>query len=281
MSEGFSDPTTAGDVLAIPAIQSPNFSLAGQTGWAIMLDGTAYFFSVTAEGTITATTFSGADFNIDSAGAFFYNGAPANGTLLISIASSAGTDPYANPYAYGVSSNSVNVTDSFGNRWQFTTNTVAAVEYLTVVTPTGGQFYVTESGVVIAAEPGSAATPEPWHDLRPLANSFSYAGAGFFPPQYHIDATGQVQALGGVTLPAAYNSTTFATIAAGWRPAQNVYIPLTVISNAGAAPANSASPVLEVTTAGVMQFHNLPTGLAGTNVTFSGFYPVGSSPITS
>jgi hypothetical protein len=45
--------------LVISQLQSPNFSIAGQTGWAILKDGDAYFYSVTIPGgTGTKVTFS-------------------------------------------------------------------------------------------------------------------------------------------------------------------------------------------------------------------------------
>lgn len=98
----FQDPIVGGTILRIPALQSPNFSLAGKTGWAIMIDGSAYFFNVTATGIITATAFAGTDFNINSSGIFFYSAAPAAGDLAISLAYAAGTDTYGNVYPSGL-----------------------------------------------------------------------------------------------------------------------------------------------------------------------------------
>jgi hypothetical protein len=102
MSDGFSDPVVGGQgTLIRQQIKSPNFSLAGQIGWAILKNGDAYFFNVTATGIITATQFSGNNFIIDSAGIFFYSGPPAFGNLLIAIANTAGTDTFGNSYAQG------------------------------------------------------------------------------------------------------------------------------------------------------------------------------------
>jgi hypothetical protein len=83
-------------------IKSPNFSLSGQTGWAILKNGNAYFFNVTATGEITATEFVGVNFIIDSAGIFFYSGTPAAGNLLIAMANVAGSDAFGNSYAQGL-----------------------------------------------------------------------------------------------------------------------------------------------------------------------------------
>jgi hypothetical protein len=43
---GWSNEIVAGEVLTIPAIMSPDFSLSAKTGWAILLNGTAYFFGL-------------------------------------------------------------------------------------------------------------------------------------------------------------------------------------------------------------------------------------------
>jgi len=98
----FANPLTgAQGTLVRSQVKSPNFSLAGQAGWAILKDGSAFFFNVTATGTITATTFAGTDFFINSAGAFFYSGTPALGRLIYSIANTPGTDKFGNNYLGG------------------------------------------------------------------------------------------------------------------------------------------------------------------------------------
>jgi hypothetical protein len=76
------------------AIESPNFSIPNQTGWAINKDGTAYFFNVTVNGNVI----------IASGGSlFFYGGPPANGNLLGSWSNTANTDAYGNAYPAGLS----------------------------------------------------------------------------------------------------------------------------------------------------------------------------------
>jgi len=81
--------------LIITQLQSPNFSLAAQTGWAVLKNGDAYFFNVTAEGSVTATYVIAQG---PGAGTFIYDGAAAFGTLVVSIASAAGVDRYGNAY---------------------------------------------------------------------------------------------------------------------------------------------------------------------------------------
>lgn len=85
-----------GGALIVPVVRSPNFSLAAKTGWAIYSDGSAYFFNVTATGTVSANTVvvSGS-----GDGVFVYSGTPALNSLVVSIAEAAGTDQYGNAYS--------------------------------------------------------------------------------------------------------------------------------------------------------------------------------------
>jgi hypothetical protein len=97
------NPVVGGSILRRPAIQSPNFEQGPPiVGWAINADGTAYFGDVTAEGTITASSFTGTDFLINSSGIFVYSGTPASGNLIGSIAASGGTDGFGNTYVGGI-----------------------------------------------------------------------------------------------------------------------------------------------------------------------------------
>ena len=97
MSQPFSNPVVGGGgALVVPVIRSPNFSLAGQTGWAVYANGDAYFFSVTADGAVTANTVV---IKGSGDGVFIYDGAPALGSLILSLASAAGTDAYGNEYS--------------------------------------------------------------------------------------------------------------------------------------------------------------------------------------
>jgi hypothetical protein len=87
VGEGFANPVVAGTQLVIPQINSPNYVL-GVTGWAIRRDGTAQFTGIV----LISGTFTGTNFIINSLGAFFYNGPPAAGNLIASIAPAAGAD---------------------------------------------------------------------------------------------------------------------------------------------------------------------------------------------
>jgi hypothetical protein len=97
MTGGFQHAIAGGQGnLVIPQLQSPNFDLATQTGWAILKNGDAYFFNVTAEGSVTANTVVIAG---SGDGVFIYSGVPAFGNLILAMTSAAGTDAYGNEYS--------------------------------------------------------------------------------------------------------------------------------------------------------------------------------------
>lgn len=76
-------------------IQSANFSLSGQTGWAILKNGNAYFWNLTATGDIITTTVIVAGAN---GGTFIYDGPAGPGTLVVAITGASGKDQYGNPF---------------------------------------------------------------------------------------------------------------------------------------------------------------------------------------
>jgi hypothetical protein len=96
MSQPFPEQVAPGGILVYPQIQSPNFSIANQTGWAIMSNGDAYFFNITAEGSVTANSVI---VNGAGDGVFVYDGVPASGTLIVAIAAASGTDAFGNQYS--------------------------------------------------------------------------------------------------------------------------------------------------------------------------------------
>lgn len=79
-----------GSTLLRPAIQSPNY-VTGSTGWTIKRDGSAEFNNVVIRG---GTVVSGR--------ALYYNGTPALGNLILSIAAAAGVDSFGNAYVKGL-----------------------------------------------------------------------------------------------------------------------------------------------------------------------------------
>lgn len=102
--EGWGNPDFGGTALRLAAMRSPNYQ-AGSTGWTINQDGSVEFNNGTFRGTVTAGTFQGTDFVINSTGAFFYSGTPAAGNLIASIVpGGAGTDSFGNHYVQGYGS---------------------------------------------------------------------------------------------------------------------------------------------------------------------------------
>jgi hypothetical protein len=103
---GFSNPiVNPQGKLVIPQVMSPNFNLASPgasppQSWALLKNGLAYLFGVILSG----GTIMGPDYIINTAGAFFYNGAPAAGNLAEWIAPAPGTDAYGNNYGSGINS---------------------------------------------------------------------------------------------------------------------------------------------------------------------------------
>lgn len=97
MSGGFSNPIIGGSgALVYPSIHSPDY-VPGVSGWTINKDGTSEFLDVDVRG-----SFTGSEFIINDAGAFFYSGVPAAGNLIASIASGTGSDPFGNSYQPGI-----------------------------------------------------------------------------------------------------------------------------------------------------------------------------------
>lgn len=82
--------------LVVPQFQSPNFDLATQTGWAILRNGDAFFFNITAQGSITTNTVV---IKGSGDGVFIYDGIPGPGTLILAMASQAGEDEFGNQYS--------------------------------------------------------------------------------------------------------------------------------------------------------------------------------------
>jgi hypothetical protein len=137
-------------------VKSPNFSLSGKTGWAILRNGDAYFFNITATGDVTATAFKGTDFDINSAGAFFYSGTPADGDLITSIASAGGTDGFGNAYLAGIV-----VYDSAGDQVGFQVDPSSG-EAIMIAVPGGLAHMVKTPRISGASTNAGAANEAQW-----------------------------------------------------------------------------------------------------------------------
>jgi hypothetical protein len=175
MSGGFTNSTVgAQGSLTRSQIKSPDFNQSSQTGWAILKNGNAYFFNITASGEITANqveivgsggfaivknAFGAVVMQLTSAGFFQYfdNESAVQGALILSIASVAGNDPVnGTPYPVGL----YGVDPAFGD----TLNVIGSNIILSAVgfTSNAGVDSATGSGsvgpyiVVNAPEEGSA-----------------------------------------------------------------------------------------------------------------------------
>jgi hypothetical protein len=90
-------PVVSNTALLVPAINSPNFNLQNPTAspspsWAILQNGLAYFFGLVLSG----GTITGPDYIFNQQGLVFYNGAPALGNVVMSIAAASFVDQFGN-----------------------------------------------------------------------------------------------------------------------------------------------------------------------------------------
>lgn len=95
----FANPILGGTTLVRNAIQSQNF-VTGSAGWQIQRNGSAEFNNLTVRGGAVI----GGSIVMDGTGEglFIYNGTPALGNLIVSLAAFSGTDSYGNAYPAGL-----------------------------------------------------------------------------------------------------------------------------------------------------------------------------------
>jgi hypothetical protein len=124
----------------------------------------------------------------------------------------------------------------------------------------------------------ATSVADTWHDLRPASAGWSGSVSGEYPPQYRKSPDGtRVEIFGIINLSNPYTGVNvFANpLPAGYRPNHTVRIPFFTLSN---GTSNMVSTGLaQVLTNGNIQFSNLPTGLAGTNIFFNGSFPLDAS----
>lgn len=98
---GFDNSTTAGDgTLILTAIKSPDYS-PGVAGWSVNRDGSAEFNDAVIRGTVVITN-TGEELLV-------YDGQPAAGNLIASIAAQAGTDAYGNAFPQGIGAQAADI----------------------------------------------------------------------------------------------------------------------------------------------------------------------------
>lgn len=135
----------------------------------------------------------------------------------------------------------------------------------------------TSAGALTGLVDERRLTQDPWHDMRPLANSFVGTNAGYLPPQYRFsDDMKYVEVAGWVATPpttGGYNSVTFYTVPANYRPTnaastQTYKWPTTQVTD------GSATPTIGVTNQGQLMFNYLPASLPQTQIGIFGRYPL-------
>jgi hypothetical protein len=255
------NPAFGGTALRIPAINSPNFNLQNpaaspQPSWAILQNGLAYFFGLT----VTGGTITGPDYVINASGFFFYSGAPAAGALIYSIARSAGTDPYGNPYYAGA-------TSYFGSTSELLISgaalyfalagtiyaqlTLSGTGILTLRSTGGASSFalaIPVSSPITASDPASPTVLETWHAITLDAG---WAGlAGYAAPSYMVLPDGNLQLTGladfGSVVTANHNLN-------NGHPLPAAYRPLTT-KQYRSSDANTQRGAVQINNAGVITF---------------------------
>jgi hypothetical protein len=279
--------------LIATSVQSPNFKLSPFQGWQITRDGTLYAANAIISGTITASVFDGTDFEIDPAGAFFYD--PVSNNIVASIAPANGTNRFSDPYLQGVTS--YFVTPGFV-RYALNSNSSGGSTALTWLVDSGSgftdqaQISVTSSALTIDSSPGAlpmvlnagaqtitldspvtatagtAAAPtlittDNWHNIA-LDAGWT---AGAQVPQYRLLPDGNVQVRGQAThagTAAAVNINNSTPIPAVYWPGRNrVYRPPVAADSAG---------TVQISTTGV--FAMRASGFTATQVFMDGIYSI-------
>lgn len=265
---GFANPVMAGKFLVRQVMQSVNF-VTGVSGWAISRNGSAQFNNVTIRGGIVigGTTL-------------VYEGTPAAGNLIASIASAPGTDPMGNPYQEGFTSYlpGVGYVQMIDGQVNFF-NTSGGVIMSLQQTDTGGLVITGGSGgylaipvpiadALTASEPGAASfgTAETWHTA-----SLGSGWTGTAQYTARPDGTVALRTLGSLGAGTITSGTTLFTLPAAYEPAVAQVIPAIISAVGSGSAATGDSPYLQIGTNGAVDVFNISTQVA-TNIRFAGSY---------
>ena len=181
---GFVNPILGGGgALVRPAIKSPGY-VPGVSGWSVNRDGDAEFNDITIR---EGTTVSGL--------ALYYDGTPAAGNLILSIAAAAGVDDFGNAYPKGLA-----VGTSGGQMVQLTTTVGGGA----VLLPTGVAAETLIAQIGTAVDNRSAANqqlifqlsgPQQSGGERVFAQMLSEAADGSVPARLQLVRGGGLQRL--------------------------------------------------------------------------------------
>jgi len=190
--------------LLIAQVQSPNFSLSGQTGWAILQNGDAYFYQITSTGSVI---ISGS-----GQGWYVYNGTPGFGNppVAYAVPDTATEDPFGNalPRTGGV------VSQAPGSAFIQMLNAtllIGSIAPYASALPAGLTAGTTATGQTVAI--GSGEGPEA--DAVPSQMTLGDSGAGGTLTVASSDGSTydtQRLTLDGTALPQTINSTGATTI---------------------------------------------------------------------
>lgn len=118
---------------------------------------------------------------------------------------------------------------------------------------------------------------DPWHDMRPLQNSFVGSVTNEFPPQYRFDAgRGMVDVIGTLNLPSSgsYNSVTFFTFPNFYCPAQYTSWPVSQTGGLSSTNNTGGYPRTFLNVGGGFQLNGISPGINGSGVRLNGSYPL-------
>jgi hypothetical protein len=252
----FQDELAAGVTLVRPALQSPDY-VAGASGWAINLDGSAEFSNATVRGTVTATNAAGDYAMISPSAPSGVADATAPGLLLskasgdVTPASLTEFDDTFNRGIYLRSSSAKSISSS-----------VVGVDYSGIQMT--GKFHGQDPNIIITAgDAGSAPT-----------GGVSINGTFF-------DATGAIAAYGGgwttyTPVMTGYGSATFTQRTGYWRRIgdgiQFVAYFVVGVAGSGATVLNVTAPTaIDRTTRQLVPAHleSLTTGNNGCGTVYA------------
>jgi hypothetical protein len=293
-------PVFGAGALRYPAIYSPNFDLANPSAspansWALLQNGLAYVFGLILSG----GTITGPDYVINTAGAFFYVGAPAAGNLSASIVPGAAhvVDQFGNFALAGLTSyDPATVTATkvgsqgvlcfsaptqagpYGSAYGIADfnlsgeinllNTLGGFQLsaTTGILITAGTLGVTVAGPVTMTG-GTAASKtqvstDTWQAVTPNAGN-GWGGSGRVKLLAEAKAAWCQMNLTAGTLA---NGTAAASVPAAYIPSATQFIAV----GTGNGTAVTNGPYLQLTTGGNWQVENLPAGT--TTVHLNGIY---------
>lgn len=261
--------------LVRPAIKSPNFA-HGSAGWSINKDGSAEFNSATIRGTVTAGEFVGTDFIINQSGAFFYNGTPAHGNMVASIASVTGTDQFGNVYGAGVNvyAPGTNAQISISSD-TISLFSLSGVQLTLMAEDIGGNTYYSFTGAAFlegaggwsALNPVTGIGPETWHPVSISGGPSGSSGTARvkMSPVANfaiVDIEISFPALG------AQSTFTIGSLIAAYYPATARHYAAGIAGTATGTP----QPRLLIPTSGGLVLGNVPAGATSFGCTVS--YPL-------